>query len=192
LTTASSNASRRISSTPPAGSPGYFYTFKDNSFHGGADRIEVFELDVNFATPATSTFVMTTNIPIAAYTYTVCGFFNFNCIPQLGTSQRLDPVSEWPMHRFPYRNFGSHQALVGNFTVGLGSGRDQRGAIRWFEPATLAAVDPPSSGRRPADGHIGSWEHRHDGATSPWAIRLEPTMRPVSGMPLSPGDPPAR
>ena len=89
---------------PPAGG-GLFYTFKDNSFHGGVDRIELFRLQPNFATPANSTFTLVKTFPIAPFTYTVCGFFNLNCIRQQGTTQRVDAVSEWPMHRFAYRRF---------------------------------------------------------------------------------------
>lgn len=51
---------------PPAGSPNLFYTFKDNSFHGGgADRVELFEFHVDWATPANSTFTLvnTFNVP---------------------------------------------------------------------------------------------------------------------------------
>ena len=66
---------------------------------------------------------------MAAFTYTVCGFFNFECAPQGGTSQTVDTVSEWPMFRFAYRRFADHEALVGNFTVGVSG----RGAPRWFE-----------------------------------------------------------
>lgn len=117
---------------PPLGTPGYFYTFKDNSFHGGPDRIELFELDVNFGAPGSSTFTLADVFPVTPFTYTVCGFFNFNCARQRGTSQRVDVVSEWPMHRFPYRNFGAHDTLLGNFTVGGGSG-EVGAAIRWFE-----------------------------------------------------------
>ncbi|MGH2723210.1 MAG: hypothetical protein ACRDI0_02910 [Actinomycetota bacterium] len=36
------------------------------------------------------------------------------------------------MHRFPYRNFGGHETLLGTFTVGGGLG-DVGAAIRWFE-----------------------------------------------------------
>lgn len=119
-----------------AGSPGnnggLFYTFKDDSFHGGTDRIELFRLTPDFATPANSTFRKVDKLPIAPYTYTVCGFFNFDCIPQGGTPQKVDAVSEWPMFRFPYRRLGGHQALVGNFTVG-GGGGGAGAAIRWFE-----------------------------------------------------------
>jgi hypothetical protein len=117
---------------PPAGAPGLFYTFKDNSFHGGSDRIEVLELDVDWVTPANTTFTLVDSVGISPFTYTACGFFNFNCAFQPGTAQRVDVISEWPMHRFPYRNFGTHQTLVGTFTIGGGNGQ-AGAAIRWFE-----------------------------------------------------------
>jgi hypothetical protein len=117
---------------PPAGAPNPFYTFKDNSFHSGTDRIEVWEFHVDWVTPVNSTFTLAANLNIAAFTYTVCGFFNLDCIRQSGTLQRFDAVSEWPMFRFPYRNFGSYQTLLGTFTVGGGTG-ERGAAIRWFE-----------------------------------------------------------
>jgi hypothetical protein len=123
---------------PPAGG-GLFYTFKDNAFHGGTDRIELFQLHPNFATPASSTFKLIKTFPIAPFTYTVCGFFSFNCIRQQGTNQRVDAVSEWPMQRFAYRRFAGRQSLVGNFTVGGGAG-DVGAAIRWFELRNLGTT----------------------------------------------------
>ncbi|MGB0386144.1 MAG: choice-of-anchor B family protein [Ardenticatenaceae bacterium] len=116
---------------PPADSPNYFYTFKDNNYHGVAnDQLEVRAFDVDWTTPANSSFTLVATIPITSFTYSVCGHFNFDCVPQAGTSQKLDSVSEWPMWRAPYRNFGTHEALVGNFAVDVGN--DQAG-IRWFE-----------------------------------------------------------
>lgn len=111
---------------------GYFYTFKDDSFHGGADRIELFQLKPDFANPDQSTFTLIDTFPIASFTYTVCGFFNFNCIPQKGTAKKVDAVSEWPMQRFAYRQIGDQQELVGNFTVGGGTATPGA-AVRWFE-----------------------------------------------------------
>jgi hypothetical protein len=111
---------------------GLFYTFKDNAFHGGDDRIELFRLNPDFVTPANSTFSLIRTFKVAPFTYTVCGFFNFDCIRQKDTNTRLDPVSEWPMHRFAYRKLANREVLVGNFTVGGGSG-EQGAAIRWFE-----------------------------------------------------------
>jgi len=46
--------------------------------------------------------------------------------------QKIDAASEWPMHRFPFRNFGDHQMLLGTFTVGGGTG-EAGAALRWFE-----------------------------------------------------------
>lgn len=116
---------------PPAGTPGYFYTFKDDAFHGGgADRLEVFEFRPNWAAPASSTFVLTNTIPVDNFAYTVCGYFVLSCIPQGGTTRKVDPVSEWPMWQLQYRNLGTHQALVSNFAVDVGS---DRAGICWFE-----------------------------------------------------------
>jgi hypothetical protein len=123
---------------PPSGAPDYFYTFKDNNYHGGSDSIEVRAFHVDWVTPANSTFDLQDTIDIAPFTYTVCGFFNPDCIHQLGTAQNLESVSEWPMFRFPYRSFGARQSLVGAFTVGGGSSLTATppgvgAAIRWFE-----------------------------------------------------------
>jgi hypothetical protein len=118
-------------SARPSGG-GYFYTFKDDAFHGGRDRIELFRLTPNFDEPKKSSFELIERFPIADFTYTVCGFFNFDCIPQKGTPQRVDAVSEWPMQRFVYREIGSVPHLLGNFTVGGGYG-SAGAAIRWFE-----------------------------------------------------------
>ncbi len=120
-------------SSAPESQGGLFYTFKDDSFSahgGGPDRLELFQLTPDFVAPSNSTFSTVATIPITAFTYTVCGFFVFDCIPQPGGAPGLDPVSEWPMQRFAYRRFGDHEALVGNFTVDAGS---DRAGIRWFE-----------------------------------------------------------
>lgn len=117
---------------PPAGAPGLFYTFLDNSYHGvAADRLDVYHFVPNFTTPASSTFTLAQSVPVTAFTYTVCGFFAMSCIPQGGTTQKVDAVSEWPMWQLQYRNFGSGvERLVGNFAVDVGS---DRSGIRWFE-----------------------------------------------------------
>ena len=119
---------------PPAGSPGYFYTFYSNGYPdhpAGVDRLAIYEFNVDWTTPANSTFNLVTEIPIAPYNYTVCGFFVQDCVPQPGTTQRLDTLSYWPMVRWQYRNFGAYESAVGNFTVDL-DGTD-KAAIRWFE-----------------------------------------------------------
>ena len=112
---------------------GLFYTFKDNAFHSVPhDRLELFQLTPNFVTPADSTFQRIKVINVTQFQYTVCGFFHLNCIPQRGTTQKVDAVSEWPMQRLAYRKFADHESMVGNFTVGGGTATPGA-AIRWFE-----------------------------------------------------------
>jgi hypothetical protein len=118
------------SGPPPAGSPGLFYTFKSATFHGGPDRLEIFQLHVDWSAPPGSTFALVDALSVTPYTYTVCGAFRLSCIPQPDTVRRLDPVSEWPMWPLAYRNFGDHETLVGNFTIDVGG---QRAGIRWYE-----------------------------------------------------------
>jgi hypothetical protein len=124
-------------SSAPSESGGLFYTFKSKEFpsHGVVtDRLEVFRMTPDFDTPANTTFTTIATIPIAPFTFTVCGFFELGCIPQKGTDQKVDAVSEWPMQRFAYRRLGDRETLVGNFTVGGGTAVPGA-AIRWFELA---------------------------------------------------------
>ncbi|MBX3056097.1 MAG: hypothetical protein KF770_06445 [Anaerolineae bacterium] len=118
---------------PPVGAPGIFYTFfhpNGNGHPGGSERLAFYEFDVDWATPANSTYTLVAELPIAAFNYTLCGFF-VECVQQPGTSQLLDDIAWWPMHRLQYRNFGDYAAMVGNFTVD-GDGANH-GGIRWFE-----------------------------------------------------------
>lgn len=127
-------------SGPPAGSPGLFYTFRD----GGepyfdsppTDSLDLWEFDVDWATPANSTFTLATSFTPAGglevFNWTVCGFFQPDCIPQPGTGQGIDSLSWWPMQRLVYRNFGTHETLVGTWTVDAAK-LGIRAAPRWFE-----------------------------------------------------------
>lgn len=119
---------------PPTGAPGMFYTMFASGFPDhppGADRLALYEFDLDWTTPANTTFTLAQEIRISDFNYTVCGFFVANCIPQPGTSQRIDSLSYWPMWRFAYRKLPNREALVGAFTVDT-DGTDHAG-IRWFE-----------------------------------------------------------
>ena len=130
---------------PPAGSPGLFYTIRDEgeSYLGSppTDSIDVWAFDVDWNVPSNTTFnrieVITPADGLADFNWTLCGFFEGNCpggnaIPQPGTSQKLDSASWWPMQRLVYQNYGSHQSLFGSWTVDVLASGD-RAAPRWFE-----------------------------------------------------------
>ena len=60
----------------------------------------------------------------------MCGYSE-TCIPQPGTTSKLDALADRLMYRLQYRNFGDHESLVVNHTVDV-DGADHAG-IRWYE-----------------------------------------------------------
>jgi subtilisin-like proprotein convertase family protein len=98
------------------------------------DILEIWAFDVDFTTPANSSFTKIADILTAEFDSTLCGLTSFYCMGMPGVSQgstsSLDPLREVIMHRLGYRNFGTHQSLVGNFVTDIGS---NIGGIRWFE-----------------------------------------------------------
>ena len=107
------------STAPPAGSPEYFVDFNTNS-------LDIFTISNPNFTNGTATLGGPVNIAVAPFTPACNGG---TCIPQLGTSQRLDSLADRLMYRLAYRNFGDHEALVVNHSITSGSSA----AIRWYE-----------------------------------------------------------
>ncbi|MDH3465864.1 MAG: hypothetical protein OES26_08140 [Gammaproteobacteria bacterium] len=145
---------------PPAGAPGMFIRHRDDEAHDGAsnatDTLEIFEFQPDFTTPGNSTLTGPTSISIADFDSDLCGLNAFDCFPQPGTAQLLDPVQQPVMQRPVYRNFGTHQSLIGSLTTDV-SGTD-RGGIRWFEL------------RRNAGVTTGGWSKFQEGTYSPDAV----------------------
>ncbi len=123
--------------TPPAaGAPNPFMRHRDDEAHNppgtpGQDFLEIWEFHVDWVTPGNSTFTGPTNIAIAEIDSELCGFSSFFCFPQQGSGTTLDPLREVVMHRLQYRNFGSHETLVGNLVTDVDG--TNHGGIRWFE-----------------------------------------------------------
>ncbi len=138
------------STAPPAGSPNYFLRHRDGAAHGGSDALQMFNFSVDWGTPANSTFTGPVDIPISAFDSNLCGLSSFSCITQPSGSNPLDPLREVVMFRLGYRNFGSHEALVGNLVTDV-SGSDDAG-VRWFELRKVGA---------------GSWSLFQEGTYAP-------------------------
>ena len=118
--------------TPPSGAPNVFARLVDGAEFGGVDRLELFELSVDWAVPASSTFTALPDLPTAPFDRSLCGYgLTAPCIPQPDTSQRLEALSAWLMWRVQYRNFTYRQTLVASHTVDV-DGTDHAG-IRWYE-----------------------------------------------------------
>jgi hypothetical protein len=112
---------------PPAGAPASFVEFP------GTGAYRLFHFHVDFTTPANSTFTLFSSPAAAGFT-TLCATTR-SCVPQLGTTNRLDGIGDRLMFRLAYRNFGDHEALVGNYSVSSGG----VSGIRWFELRNVTA-----------------------------------------------------
>ena len=110
---------------PPAGSPNYLLNFGTNS-------LNLWKFHVDFAAPASSTLTGPTSVPVAAFTPACAGG---TCIPQPGTSQKLDSLADRLMYRLAYRHFADgHEALVVNQSVKVsGTKRSEVDGVRWYE-----------------------------------------------------------
>jgi len=119
------------STAPPAGVPNVFVAFGNDSA-----SLDLWNFHADFTTPSNSTFSHT-NIAAPAFAAACNG--GGTCIPQSGTTQRLDSLADRLMYRLAYRNFGDHEALVVNHSVTAGSSV----GVRWYEirsPRTAPVV----------------------------------------------------
>jgi hypothetical protein len=101
---------------PPSGEDESFANFT------GGSTVNFWRMHVDFANPANTTLSGPT--PVA-----VPGFTRGASVPQKGTTQKLDSLSDRMMYRLAYRNFGDHEAVVTNHSVSLNA----RNAVRWYE-----------------------------------------------------------
>ncbi len=127
------------SNPPPAGAPGILMRHKDDEATPPAtadDFLQYWEARINWTTPSLSTLTGPINLAITDFSSELCGFQSFSCFPQPGGTP-LDPLREVVMFRLVYRNFGSHEMLLGNLVTdadGEGGGDPlERGGVRWFE-----------------------------------------------------------
>jgi hypothetical protein len=132
----------------PAGAPGLFITINDDAIGGGSDQLWIYELAVNWTTPASSTFTRSQQLAVAAFDSNFGA--NQNNIKQLGTTVELDAIPMVIMNPPQYRNFGTYETIVCCHTVDVDN-TDHAG-IRWYEL------------RRPANG---SWSVRQQGTFAP-------------------------
>jgi len=112
---------------PPAGTPVILTKVWDDDFDGpvtGCDGVRLWRYEVDWSVdPPTTSFA---ELPTACgvnFDNDMCGFFNRDCIAQLGTTQRLDPVDELQMYRAQYRHWPNYDSLMVDTTVDAGGDR---------------------------------------------------------------------
>jgi PKD repeat protein len=113
----------------PAGAPGLFITINDDAIAGGTDQLWIYELSVNWTTPANSTFTRSQQLNVPAFDSNFGA--NWDNIKQLGTTRELDGIPMVIMNVPQYRNFDTYQTIVCCHTVDVDN-TDHAG-IRWYE-----------------------------------------------------------
>jgi hypothetical protein len=136
---------------PPAASPGFFMRHRDDELHPpdlpsmpdpASDALEIWEAGVTWSPPSL-TFTGPMTVPVSEFDSRFCET-PFGCLPQpVGSTLQ---AHETPvMWRLQYRNFGSHESLVGNLTTDVdpnpGTAAVHAG-VRWFE----LRRSPPGAG----------------------------------------------
>jgi hypothetical protein len=110
---------------PPPGSPNYVM-----NIDAELGTLNIWKFHVDWATPANSTFTGPISIPGTAPFTPPCFPDIGDCIPQPGTTQKLDALGDRLMYRLAYRNFGDHESIVATHTVLTGAGNT---GVRWYE-----------------------------------------------------------
>ena len=126
------------STLPPADSPHYFIGTMDDGgpYVATQDALTIWAFDVDFETPANSSFTLSSTIPIAAFDTIFPCAGSRGCIEQPNTTNRVDHQGyrQRPLHRAAYRNFGTHESIVTNQSVEADVGVS---GIRWWEIRSL-------------------------------------------------------
>jgi hypothetical protein len=118
---------------PPAGSPNFLMSMTSTA-------INFWRFAVNWGA-GTGTLTGPTAVAGVAAFSRACG--GGTCIPQPGTTNKLDSLADRLMYRLSYRNLGTREALVINHSVTSGTGV----GVRWYELTnatgqTLASAAP--------------------------------------------------
>ncbi len=142
----------------PAGTAGMFLYYNDDNFTASSadvDSVGIISFKVDFTTPANSVAQVEQSLVVAPFKSEVCGANNRNCAPSASGSN-YDVISSRFMNRPYYRNFGTHQTIVGNHTVDA-TGNSVSG-LRWYEFRKLSSL---------------------------WAVQQQGTFAPQSVLPCS-------
>jgi len=137
---------------PPAGEANTLLSF-------GVNVLYQWRFHVDWGNTANTTLSGPISIPVASFSRACNGS---NCVPQPGTTQKLDSLGDRLMYRLAYRRFGDgHEALVVNHSVNVGTGVS---SVRWYElrnaaGQTLASAAPVvyQQSTLPASDTIHRW-----------------------------------
>ncbi len=126
----------------PAGRKQIIARHRDDEAHDGAsangtqDFIELYEMNIDWNTPANSGITTLPRIAITEFNSWFRNYSTFATVPQPGSTSRLDPIREVLLNQLIYRNMGTHETLVGTLATNQDPARTGTvvdSAVRWFE-----------------------------------------------------------
>ncbi|HLI24771.1 MAG TPA: hypothetical protein VKU91_07430 [Acidimicrobiales bacterium] len=113
---------------PPAATPEYLLG-GPSDFESTGSSIEVFTVDVNFASPGASSWSGPYYVPVIPYNLKVCSAAGDACAAQPGTTVKLQAFTDNVMLPVGYRNLGAYQSITASFAVA----HNNVDAIEWLE-----------------------------------------------------------
>jgi hypothetical protein len=93
------------------------------------DVIYVYKFHVDWDDPAKTSVTGPVKIPVAPYHY-LCNGQLTKCVPQPGTTVRLDAQGDKLMQRTVYRHIGGRESIVALHSIDTKAGG---GGVRWYE-----------------------------------------------------------
>jgi hypothetical protein len=116
----------------PTDVPGYIVYLQDDGWSTAIanDHLKVWEIDMDWTTPANSIVSLPTEIQLNPFD-SVFAPFGTGDVAQPGTTQKIDMIGGIISYAANYRSFGTHNSWVVTFNVDV-DGNDTSG-VRWVE-----------------------------------------------------------
>jgi hypothetical protein len=146
---------------PPAGTGGLFAYMNDNFGGSVSDSVGIIELKIDWSVIGDGAYRTWSSLPVASFDGgATCRFSRGACIPQPGTSKKLESLERRVMNQPIYRNFGTHQGIVLTHFANVSS----VAAMRWYELRNTATDN--------------SWEN----SSSRWSVNQQSSYAPGDGV----------
>ena len=117
---------------PAAGSMPIIY-LQDDAWSGvSQDHLKIWEVDVNWASPGSSTISAPTELITTPFISVFDGG-SFSNLAQPGGGADIDALQAIIMNQAQFRKFGGHNSAVFNFVIDTDASGGELAGIRWFE-----------------------------------------------------------
>lgn len=116
---------------PAEGAPGMIFRLRDDGWGGGADRLQMYEVSVNWDNPNQSSVSSAIDLNTIPFNSDVCPNFG-ECVFQ-PNGQIIDALEATIMNKVQYRRFPDYEAIVLCHPVNVGTNFDRQAGVRWYE-----------------------------------------------------------